>query len=115
MEYVCIRAKRDATNTFYIYKNSATDCTGDWTEVGETEYRLVSDAAVSVIVRAKAPEASTTYLVDYVIVNTEPGYACEGDFEADGDVDGKDLATLIDTPIVEVRKFAESFGKTRCF
>lgn len=67
MEYVCIRAKRDATDAFYLYKNSATDCSGDWTEVGAGPlFRLVSSEPVSVIIRARAPEASTTYLVDYV-------------------------------------------------
>jgi len=41
--------------------------------------------------------------------------ACEGDFDNDGDVDGKDLSTLAASlPIVLLEEFAENFGRTNC-
>ena len=40
---------------------------------------------------------------------------CEGDFDSDGDVDGKDLSTLAASPIIVLLEdFAENFGRTDC-
>jgi hypothetical protein len=39
---------------------------------------------------------------------------CEGDFEPDGDVDGSDLAFLIDTGGIGIDIFAEEFGRVNC-
>jgi hypothetical protein len=83
MEYVCIRIKRDDDNYFWLYKNAATDCSGEWTEVNP-EYRLQSADPVTISIRAKAPEASTTYLTDYVRTyggfpaSTSQGYIASG-------------------------------------
>lgn len=66
LEYVCIRVARDSDNYFYLYKNALADCSGDWTELNPSGLRLQSAAGVSISIRAKAPEASTTYLTDYI-------------------------------------------------
>jgi hypothetical protein len=39
---------------------------------------------------------------------------CEGDFEPDRDVDGADLAALINSSSTELNKFAEDFGRVNC-
>jgi hypothetical protein len=39
---------------------------------------------------------------------------CEVDFEPDGDVDGVDLATLIDSGSINIDIFAEDFGRVNC-
>ena len=42
-------------------------------------------------------------------------YLCEGDFApADGDVDGADLALVIDSGGIEIDVFAEDFGRIDC-
>ena len=44
-----------------------------------------------------------------------PVSTCQGDFDVDGDVDGKDLAALIATPAqLEAAVFAANFGKNDC-
>jgi hypothetical protein len=45
-----------------------------------------------------------------------PVSTCQGDFDADGVVDGKDVALLIATPSLmpDVALFAQNFGKTTC-
>jgi hypothetical protein len=62
-------------------------------------------------------------LSGYTVANSEGGIdnyivdsveICEGDFEPDGDVDGGDLAHLIDTDALEIDIFAEDFGRTDC-
>lgn len=45
---------------------------------------------------------------------TKSAELCEGDFEPDGDVDGSDLATLIDSDAIEIDMFAEDFGRVNC-
>jgi hypothetical protein len=41
-------------------------------------------------------------------------HRCEGDFEPDGDVDGKDLAELIDSGGVDIDIFAADLGRIDC-
>jgi hypothetical protein len=48
------------------------------------------------------------------LVSSDP-LACSGNFDGDGDVDGKDLAALIATPgMLDITTFAGNFGKTGC-
>ena len=69
--------------------------------------------------------APTQATVDYIATtgggvsytyNIAPAATCQGDFDADGVVDGKDLALLIATPSLmpDVAIFAQNFGKTVC-
>ena len=49
------------------------------------------------------------------LISSEP-LACVGDFEPDGDVDGKDLAGyILDDGGVSLADFAANFGKSGCF
>jgi hypothetical protein len=53
----------------------------------------------------------------YVIANStweKSAELCEGDFEPDGDVDGSDLAALINSNAIGIDLFAEDFGKVNC-
>ena len=54
--------------------------------------------------------------VSYGVVTSWVGaeYRCEGDFEPDGDVDGSDLAQLIDSGGVDIEIFAADLGRINC-
>lgn len=39
---------------------------------------------------------------------------CEGDFEPDGDTDGRDLARVVESGGVAMGIFAEDFGRVDC-
>jgi hypothetical protein len=61
-------------------------------------------------VRSGGTGGTDTYTIAPAPVNT-----CQGDFDVDGDVDGKDLASLIAAPAqIEVAIFAANFGKNDC-
>ena len=55
------------------------------------------------------PVANNSNNIDFVLNR------CEGDFDYDGDVDGKDLAEFAESGIgILLEKFAEHFGRTNC-
>jgi hypothetical protein len=48
------------------------------------------------------------------LVSSDP-LACSGNFDADGDVDGKDLAALIaNSALLDIKTFAQNFGRNTC-
>jgi hypothetical protein len=56
------------------------------------------------------------YSFDVFMLQEDAAPTCLGDFDDDGDVDGKDLAALIDDPglLSDIAVFAGNFGKTTC-
>jgi hypothetical protein len=47
--------------------------------------------------------------------NIAPVSTCQGDFDVDGVVDGKDLAALIaNASLLNITTFAQNFGDTTC-
>ncbi len=50
----------------------------------------------------------------YTNFTVNPANDCEYDSEPDGDVDGSDMAHLIDAGTFDIDIFAEDFGRTDC-
>ena len=61
-------------------------------------------------VRSGGGTTTHSYTIDPAPVNT-----CQGDFDVDGVVDGKDLSALIaNLSLLDVATFAAKFGDTTC-
>jgi hypothetical protein len=136
------RCKADYTNRGTIYTISGADVAANASTAGTQEYqsnplsvwfntgdnfdegyvarwtniRPGSDGSFKVRAthHPNAESGYKAYSFD-VFMLQEVAQACLGDFNADSDVDGKDLATLIgNTSQLEVSTFAGNLGKSAC-
>jgi hypothetical protein len=77
---------------------------------GHLRVTITPDLATVEYVRSNTTGVSYTYTI-----NPNAPQTCNGDFDADFVVDGKDLSALIaDTNLLTVDSFAQNFGKTTC-
>jgi len=111
---VCLMRKLFSDDPFYLDTISRTWGFIDSHVIDRTNHGWVNLADGWNL--PKASEWHANYHSGRVLMNCVNWLAdtCEGDFEPDGDTDGRDLARLNESAEIDVDIFAEDFGRTDC-
>jgi rhamnogalacturonyl hydrolase YesR len=112
------RPMRISLNGNVVSDNTSFIPTGAWTAWRSQALPVTLNAGQDTIELTSVTSTGGPN-IDWVALaeSTEPPSQCVGDIEPDGDVDGLDLAGVIETfdPTFDLAQFASEFGRTDCF